>query len=791
MHLLKILAGHQRPALRATSRSGLTVALLLVAVPAMAQQSGGSRVTLDRLFTTPDFQEEDLGPVHWFPGTAGAYTILEPSNGGASPGADIVQFDAATGVHQVLVAASKLVPPGASAPIDIEDYKWSPDGARVLLFTNSRRVWRQNTRGDYWMYDLKTGALRQLGAGSPPSTLMFATFSPDGQRVAYVRQNNLYVEDVASGRITPLTSDGSTTIINGTFDWVYEEELNLRDGFRWSPDSRQIAYWQLDASGVRDFDLMDDTDSLYSFVKPVQYPKAGTTNSAGRLGVVSAEGGPTRWFNVPGDPRNNYIARMEWAANSTEIVLQHLNRLQDTLDVMIGDARTGAVHPVLQEHDSAWVDVDDNAHWVHGGRQFVWVSERDGWRHAYLVSRDGRETKLLTPGDFDLTDPNSPFGAPFIQGVDTTRDLVYYLASPDNATQVYLYRSRLDGKGRPERVTPAAERGVHHYDISPDGRWAIHTWSTFDTPPTTDLVRLPEHAVVRTLVDNARLKATIAALARSPVEFTRLDGAKGGEPGIQFDAWIMKPPAFDSTKRYPVLFTVYGGPAEATVLDQWDSFTYLFHTMLAEEGYIVASVDNRGTPAPRGRAFRKAIYKRIGIVDTEDQTAAALALTQRTYADATRVGVWGWSNGGTMTLNLLFRSPKVYAMGMAVAPVTDQRYYDTIYTERYMGLPQDNADAYRLASPMTFADSLRGHLLLVHGSGNDNVHYQNSEALINALVAANKQFTMMDYPNRTHCICEGRNTSRHLMELLKRYLEENLPAAGATAASPAAASPPA
>ena len=458
---------------------------------------------------------------------------------------------------------------------------------------------------------------------------------------------------------------------------------------------------------------------------------------------------------------------------------------------MIGDARTGAVHPVLQEHDSAWVDVDDNAHWVHGGRQFVWVSERDGWRHAYLVSRDGRETKLLTPGDFDLTDPNSPFGAPFIQGVDTTRDLVYYLASPDNATQVYLYRSRLDGKGRPERVTPAAERGVHHYDISPDGRWAIHTWSTFDTPPTTDLVRLPEHAVVRTLVDNARLKATIAALARSPVEFTRLDGAKGGEPGIQFDAWIMKPPAFDSTKRYPVLFTVYGGPAEATVLDQWDSFTYLFHTMLAEEGYIVASVDNRGTPAPRGRAFRKAIYKRIGIVDTEDQTAAALALTQRTYADATRVGVWGWSNGGTMTLNLLFRSPKVYAMGMAVAPVTDQRYYDTIYTERYMGLPQDNADAYRLASPMTFADSLRGHLLLVHGSGDDNVHYQNSEALINALVAANKQFTMMDYPNRTHCICEGRNTSRHLMELLKRYLEENLPAAGATAASPAAASPPA
>ena len=425
---------------------------------------------------------------------------------------------------------------------------------------------------------------------------------------------------------------------------------------------------------------------------------------------------------------------------------------------------------MLQEHDSAWVDVDDEVHWVHGGRQFVWVSERDGWRHAYLVSRDGRDVKLLTPGAFDLTEPNSPFGSPFIQAIDTTRGLIYYLASPDNATQVFLYRSHLDGTGRPERVTPANQRGVHRYDIAPDAGWAIHTWSTFDTPPTTELVRLPEHTSVRTLIDNARLKATVAGLARRPVEFARLDGAAGGEPGIQFDAWIMKPPAFDSTKRYPVFFTVYGGPAQATVLDQWDSFTYLFHTMLAQDGYIVASVDNRGTPAPRGREWRKAIYKRIGVVDTKDQTAAALALTQRSYADATRVGVWGWSNGGTMTLNLLFRSPKVYTTGMAVAPVTDQEYYDTIYSERYMGLPQDNAAAYRTASAMTFADSLRGNLLLVHGSGDDNVHYQNTEALINALVAANKPFTMMDYPNRSHCICEGHNTTRHLMELLHRYL---------------------
>jgi dipeptidyl-peptidase-4 len=740
-----------------------------------AQIPTGTRVTIDRLFTTPDFQQDELGAVQWFPGNPGAYTILEPSAGNTARGTDIVRYDAATGAREVLAPAAKLTPAGTSEPIDIENYTWSPDGNRVLLFTNSRRVWRENTRGDYWLYDRTTGALKQMGAGSPPSTLMFAKFSPDSRRVAYVRQNNLYVEDVATGHITPLTTDGSTTLINGTFDWVYEEELNLRDGFRWSPDGTQIAYWQLNAAGVGDFDVVDDTDSLYSFVKPVQYPKAGTTNSAARVGVVSAGGGATRWLDVPGDPRNSYIARMDWAANSNQIALQHLNRAQNTLELLLGDARTGSVQTIVTERDSAWVDVNDDAYWLHAGSQFLWVSERDGWRHTYVVSRDGRTTKLLTPGSFDVTDPGFPFGATFIKAIDSTRGVFYYLASPENATQLYLYRSRLDGSGRPERVTPAGQAGVHRYRISPDGRWAIHTWSTFDTPPTTEVVRLPEHTVVRTLITNERLKATLNAVARRPTEFTKLDGAAGGEPGTDFDAWIIKPPAFDSTKRYPVLYTVYGGPGQVTVLDEWDSFTYLLHLMFAQQGYVVASVDNRGTPAPKGRAWRKAIYKQIGVVDTKDLTAAALALNRRSYADATRVGVWGWSNGGTVTLNLLLRSPGVYAMGMAVSPVTDQRFYDTIYTERYMGLPQDNEDAYRQAAPMTYADSLRGKLLIVHGSGDDNVHYQNTETFINALIAANKPFTMMDYPNRTHCICEGRNTSRHLLELLQRYLTENLP----------------
>ena len=733
------------------------------------QSADRSLVTFDRLFTTPDFQTERLGPVQWSKRGA-AYTTVEASPAGA--GRDIVRYEAATGARQVVVPAAKLTPPGASSPLEIEGYDFSPNESAVLIFTKSERVWRQNTRGDYWVFDRATGALRQLGAGSPPSTLMFATFSPDGRRVAYVRQHNVYVEVLATGGIVQLTSDGSPTIINGTFDWVYEEELNLRNGLRWSPDGRSIAYWQLNASGVRDYSLIDDTDSLYSYVTPVQYPKAGDTNSAGRVGVVSADGGPTRWFDVPGDPRNHYITHLQWTPDGSELTMQQLDRHQQTNVVFGADPRSGAVHPILTDHDAAWVDAPADLIWLHGGRQFIWSSEHDGWRHAYLVSRDGKASRLITPGSYEISAPNVNFGQALIQAVDSTHNWFYFSASPDNATQSYLYRAHLDGSGRPERVTPPDQHGVHDYDISPDGQWALHTWSNFDTPPVTELIRLPSHQVVRTLVANARLKATVAALKRQPTEFTRLDGGKG----TQYDAWLIKPPDFDATKRYPILFFVYGGPAAQTVLDQWAGFNYLFHLSLAQQGYIVASVDNRGTPAARGAAWRKAIYKKMGVVDVQDQIDAARALLQRPYADATRVGVYGHSGGGTMTLNLLFQAPDLYQMGIAMSPVSDQRLYDTIYTERYMGLPQDDSDVYRQASPMSYIDRFKGHLLLIHGSGDDNVHYQNTEVVVNALVTADKPFDLMVYPNRTHCICEGENTTRHVYELITRYTREHLPA---------------
>src|SRR5919108_5628246 len=355
----------------------LTVAVALAA-PLQAQQRDSALLSVQRVYGTSEFKAQSFGPVRWL-GDGSAYTTLEDTGPGS--GQNLVRYDTEHGGRRVLVAARQLVPQGDSVPLTVEDYAWSPDNRRLLIFTNTKPVWRLNTRGDYWVLEPATGKLGKLGgAGAKPSTLMFAKFSPDGNRVGYVRENNLYIEDLGTGQITPLTTDGSRTVINGTFDWVYEEELmnSNADGWRWSPDGRNVAYWQLLADRVRDFNLINNTDSLYSRVTPVQYPKAGEANSAARVGVVSTAGGPTQWLEVAGDPREHYIARMDWAAGSDEVVLQRLNRLQNTNEVMLGDARTGKVRTVLTERDSTWVDLTDDLSWLNSGKSFIWVSERDG-----------------------------------------------------------------------------------------------------------------------------------------------------------------------------------------------------------------------------------------------------------------------------------------------------------------------------------------------------------------------------------------------------------------------------
>jgi len=741
----------------------VVVAVGCLSVLTLAQQPERARALdeqIGRIFQSPDYQAPRFGPARWLPDGA-AYTIVERSS--ERDGAwDIARYDATTGARSVLIPGSLLVPEGKKNALDIDDYAWSGDGQQLLIFTNTRRVWRNNTRGDYWILDLRSRRLHQVGSDAPESSLMFAKFSPDSTKVAYVRGHDIYVETVAGGPATKLTSDGSDTTINGTSDWVYEEELGLRDCFRWSPDSSRIAYWQFDTTGVGIFTLINNTDTLYPVTTRIPYPKAGTTNSAVRIGVLDVHTRATRWVKTPGDPRDDYLARLEWV-DTTTLAIQQLNRLQNRLDVLIADAHSGESRRVYRDESKTWVELPDSLAWVDDGRAFLLPSERDGWQHLYRVTRTGDVPKPLTDFAADATD---------IVGVDGSRGWVYFLASPDNATQRYLYRARLDGTGTPDRVTPANQPGTHTYDAAPNAGFAFHTYSRFDQPPVMEVVELATHRSLRTLTDTAALKAKLAPVLKGPVEFFTVDVSEG----VTLDGWMLKPPDLDPSRRYPVIVFVYGEPASQTVVDRWGGGRMLFHRALADAGYVVVSVDNRGTPAPKGAAWRKVVYGTVGELSSREQNAAVLALAAKySFIDRDRVGIWGWSGGGSNTLNAMFRYPDTFQVGVSVAPVPDQRLYDTIYQERYMGTPQGNPDGYKIGSPINFADGLKGKLLIVHGTGDDNVHAQGTERLVNRLIELGKPFDMMLYPNRTHAIAEGPGTTTHIYRLIARYFLEHLP----------------
>lgn len=677
---------------------------------------------------------------------------------------EIVRVNMPDQTTTTLLTKADLTTQSMHRQVQPEDFSISEDGNKVLIYTNTKKVWRYHTRGDYWVYDISSKALTQLGKGLPESSLMFAKFSPDGKKAAYSSGHNLYVEDLTSHKITPLTKDGTDRIINGTFDWVYEEEFGARDGFRWSADSKKIAFWQVDARNIRNFLMINNTDSIYPFTVPVEYPVVGQTPSAVKIGVVDIDNGKINWMQIPGDSKEHYLPRMEWASKD-QIVVQQLDRKQQVSTLYLANASNGVAHSFYKEQSDTWIDIKSRWHgdnpigwdFIEQGKAFLWVTEKDGWRHIYRVDMEGHE-KLVTKGDYDILD---------LMTVNEQEGYVYFMASPDNATQKYLYRTKLDGSGRAERISPMNEQGTHAYNISPNGKYAEHSFSNANTFPIKDWVALPSNKVI----GNKAIARTL------PPDFPKVKYIKiTTDEGVTMDASLTLPTGFDSTKKYPVVFYVYTEPGSCTVKDSWgNGRNFLYQGDMQKDGYIYISIDGRGTPAPKGAGWRHSIYKKVGILNIHDQYEAAKKVVQWPFVDKDRVAVWGWSGGGSTTLNLMFQHPDVYKTGIAVAAVANFLTYDNVYQERYMGLPSDPDNTYKSASPLSHADGLQGNLLLIHGSGDDNVHYQNAEMLINELIKHDKIFSFMEFPNRTHSISEGEGTSKFLSHLYTHYLQEHCP----------------
>ncbi len=677
----------------------------------------------------------------------------------------------------VLFDLDKLLPQEDSHARNISSFEVSKDLKQVLLKINTKTKYHKTT-GEVWIYNSTDATIKQLGKTLRAEGLMYPKLSPDGTRVAYVYQDksplkviyNLYVEEVRSGKNVQLTFDTRDRTINGTFDWVYSEELFCRDGFRWSEDGTKIAYWNVDASKVRNYLMLNTTDSIYPFTVPVEYPKAGEDPSPVKIGVVDIASAKTVWMKIEGDPRQNYLTRMEWSAKN-ELIIQQLSRKQNVSKIWLANGANGNSRLLWNDSDEAWVDLEatwntnDNAgwNWIENGKAFVWASEKDGWRHLYRIGMDGKES-LITKGNFDVIK---------IYLIDEKDNLVYFAATPENAMQRYLYCTKLDGSETPRRITPDDFAGTNDYTISPNGKWSRHSFSGHLFQPASEWITLPEHNPVDT--DKSILKNRKEDPFGKQVSFFKVKT----EDGISLDGWIAKPKDFDPAKKYPVFFYVYGEPWGCTTFDNSRlGRSGQFGGNIADMGYLYVSIDCRGSMAPRGREWRKSVYRQIGRLNIRDLAMGAKEVLKWNFCDTSRVAVHGWSGGGSSTLNLMFQFPEIFKTGIAVAAVANQLAYDNAYQERYMGIPAETREDFIAGSPYTYAKNLKGNLLYIHGTGDDNVHFANAEKLFNELIRYNKTFQMMAYPMRSHGIYEGEGTSQHLSTTCKKFLLENCPPGG-------------
>lgn len=708
-------------------------------------------VTLDDVWgrNAGVFNQRTVDVVNWMK-AGGFYTTLD--------GNKVVKFAITTGLPVATLLDGRTTT-AAGKPITISDYQLSADERKLLLTTDEEPIYRRSSKAAFYVYDLGTTVLKPLSKGGKQQ---YATFSPDGKRVAFVRDNNLFVVELATGKETQLTTDGKrNAIINGGADWVYEEEFSMARAFEWSPDSRRLAWIRFDESRVPEYD-MQLWGGLYPVEYRFKYPKAGEANSKVSVWIADVVSGKKVMAQTEADlaDKDLYLPRIQWTKQASLLSIRRMNRLQNRLDLLHVNATTGQSTVVLTETSPTYVDLEftDDLTYLSDGKSFLWTSERSGYKHLYLYDLTGKLIRPITSGNFEVIT---------VAGLDEKTGTIYYISTEQSPLERQLYRVGVDGQHKQQLTTLA---GTYKATFSPDFSYYLLYHTAADSPVRVSLRDTKSTNDLRTLEANEDLKNRLATFAIAPKQFFQTKAADG----TPLNGWMIRPATFDSTstKKYPVLMFVYGGPGSQTVKNDWESRDFFWYQTLAQKGYIVVSVDGRGTGA-RGTAFRTATYAQLGKLETEDQIAVARQLKTLPYVDSGRVGIWGWSYGGYMTALCMTLGADVFKAGISVAPVTNWRFYDTIYTERYLKRPQENASGYDDNSPVTHASQLRGPYLLIHGTGDDNVHFQNSVAFENALIAAGKQFQSFYYPNRNHGIYGG-NTRFHLYQMMTNFVEKNL-----------------
>ncbi|MDI9358146.1 MAG: DPP IV N-terminal domain-containing protein [Phycisphaerales bacterium] len=714
-------------------------------------------------YALPVFAQSDI--FHWSTKQSGVYYDEDYGS--------IIEHHLQANTDTPLMTKDVFIPEGQKENLPINNFIFSPSEKKVLIFTNAKRTWRFKDVGNYWVYDVATKKGFQIAPQLPNQSLRYAQFSPNERKVAFVSGNNLFVEDINTQTVTQLTFNKSITVTNGYFDWVYEEEFSCHNGFQWSPDSKKLVYWQIDDAHIPVYKMINNTDSLYPFTINYNYPEVGAPLPICRVGVVNISTTETKWIKIPGNKMNSYVPRMDWIPNSQSLIMQQLDRKQQNSMLYIANMTDNSIpaDEFLSETDSAWIDIApgpfshnrDNGYnhftWVDNGKAFIWASDRDGWHHLYLLGLDADSITLLTVGNYDVVK---------VAGVDEKDSLVYFIASPNSTTERYLYYVSFAHPGNLTKVTPDSFCGVNDYDIAPDGLFAKHSFSNYNTRRIEQWISLPDHRAL----GNQLIKLN---LENHRVEFFNVSI----DSNISLPAYKVFPDNFDSTKKYPTIFYFYGEPASSTVLNTYGiDNTWLYNGDNSADGYIQISIDPRGTPVPLGANWRKCIYKKLGVQNVDDLAKAVAKIEQAPYIDTNRTITWGWSGGGSTVFNLLFRYPNLFKAGIAIAGISNLLLYDNIYEERYLGLVSDDRQPYLNGSAMNYVAGLKAHLLIVQGTGDDNVHYQNLECLVNELIKHQKQFQIMAYPNRSHGIREYEGTREHLYNLFTNYVRTYCPMGG-------------